>query len=175
MSLFKRAAGITLGATLTASLAASALDLGDSSQARASTTVAAAERAPAPAYRASRAHARAVFGARTVEVASHYQGVPYRYGGTTPRGFDCSGFTRFVYGKLHKRLPRTAQEQFNHAHPVKHPRVGDLLFYHSGSRKGHVYHVVIYAGHDRVWHAPNPGTSVKKGKIYSRHWTAGRY
>jgi cell wall-associated NlpC family hydrolase len=110
-----------------------------------------------------------------VKVASRYQGVPYRYGGTTPRGFDCSGFTRFVFAQLHKRLPRTAQEQFDAAHRVQHPRVGDLLFYHSGSRRGHVYHVGIYAGHGKVWHAPRPGERVGKTRIYSGSWTAGRF
>jgi cell wall-associated NlpC family hydrolase len=118
---------------------------------------------------------RAARSERTMRVAAHYKGVPYRYGGTTPRGFDCSGYTRYVLAKLNKRLPRTAQEQFEQARRVARPRVGDLLFYHSGSRQGHVYHVVIYAGHGQVWHAPNPGTPVKKGKIYATHWTAGRY
>ncbi|MBA3742816.1 C40 family peptidase [Sporichthya sp.] len=175
MSLPKRAAGITLAATLTLPVAASTLDLRGSSQAEATTTVAAVERAPAPSPRANRAAARAALSERTIKVASRYKGVPYRFGGTTPRGFDCSGYTRFVFAKLHKKLPRTSQQQFNAAHRVKHPRVGDLLFYHSGSRNGPVYHVVIYAGHSRVWHAPNPGTRVKRGKIYAQHWTAGRF
>ncbi len=115
------------------------------------------------------------FSQRVIDIAARYKGTPYVLGGTTPRGFDCSGFTRHVFAKLDKTLPRTAQQQFNRAQRVEHPRVGDLLFYHQGSKKGPVYHVVIYAGRDRVWHAPNPGTPVKKGKIYSKHWTAGRF
>jgi cell wall-associated NlpC family hydrolase len=136
---------------------------------------------PAPAATAALvptspdALAPVAFGDRVVAVAAKFQGTPYRYGGTTPHGFDCSGFTRYVYAKFHKRLPRTAQQQFNRAQRVDQPRVGDLLFYHRGSKRGPVYHVVIYAGGGRVWHAPNPGTPVKKGKIYSSHWTAGRY
>jgi cell wall-associated NlpC family hydrolase len=100
--------------------------------------------------------------------------VPYRSGGTTPRGFDCSGFTRYVFAKLHKQLPHSSQAQFNRADRVRHPRVGDLIFYHSGSG-GAVYHVAIYAGHGQVWHATRPGERVRKTKIYSRHWTAGRF
>jgi cell wall-associated NlpC family hydrolase len=137
------------------------------------TTVTPVAAAPLPA--APTLHAPVAFGDRVISLASTFKGTPYRYGGTTPRGFDCSGFTRYVYAKFHKKLPRTAQQQFNRAHKVKQPRVGDLLFYHSGSKRGPVYHVVIYAGDHRVWHAPNPGTPVKKGKIYSSHWTAGRY
>lgn len=112
---------------------------------------------------------------RTMKVAAKYEGVPYRRGGTTPHGFDCSGYTRHVFAKLGERLPRTSQQQYRQAKRVKHPRVGDLLFYHSGSRSGPVHHVAIYAGNDRVWHAPNPGTRVKKGKIYAKYVTAGRY
>ena len=137
------------------------------------TSVAAA--APAVVAPVQPLHAPVAFGDRVISVAAKFKGTPYRFGGTTPRGFDCSGFTRYVYAKFDKKLPRTAQQQFNRAHKVKQPRVGDLLFYHSGSKRGPVYHVVIYAGDHRVWHAPNPGTPVKKGKIYSSHWTAGRY
>ena len=180
MSLLKNTAGITLAVALTAPLGASTSSLGVAPEARAATTptttsAATATTAPAPTQRASRAQARAQFGHRTIQVASRYKGVPYRMGGTTPKGFDCSGYTRFVYGKLDKRIPRTSQQQFHAARKIKQPRRGDLLFYHSGGRNGRVYHVVIYAGNGQVWHAPQPGGRVKKGKIYAKHWTAGRF
>jgi cell wall-associated NlpC family hydrolase len=184
MSLPKFAVGITLAGTLIVPLAASTPHFGAASTAEASAAPVASAAlvapavvpvAPAPPSRASRTQARVALAERTLDVASKFEGVPYRFGGTTPRGFDCSGYTRFVFAKLGKKLPRTSQQQYNQAHKVKHPRVGDLLFYHSGSRKGPVYHVVIYAGNNRVWHAPNPGTRVKLGKIYAKHVTAGRY
>ncbi len=178
MNLPKHAAVLTLAAAVTVPLGASVPSLrGTAPQAQAATTttVASAERASAPPARADRSRARAIFAERTIAVASRYKGVPYRTGGTTPNGFDCSGYTRFVFDKLNKRIPRTSQQQFHAAQRVKHPRVGDLLFYHSGSRKGPVYHVGIYAGGGKVWHAANPGTRVKKGKIYAKHWTAGRF
>ena len=177
MSLRHYAVGITLAGALIVPLAASTPHFGATSTAEASapTVAPAVPVAPTPSARASRSGARLALGERTIEIASRFQGVPYRFGGTTPRGFDCSGYTRFVFAKLNKTLPRTSQQQYNQARKVKHPRVGDLLFYHSGSRKGPVYHVAIYAGDDRVWHAPNPGTRVKKGKIYAKHVTVGRY
>ena len=179
MSLPHYAASITLAGALIVPLAASTPHFGATSAAEAPAVTAApavpvASTSAQPA-RASRAQARVALARRTVDVAARFKGVPYRMGGTTPRGFDCSGYTRFVFAKLKKKLPRTSQQQYNQADKVKHPRVGDLLFYHSGSHRGPVYHVVIYAGNGLVWHAPNPGTRVKKGKIYAKYVTAGRY
>jgi cell wall-associated NlpC family hydrolase len=108
-----------------------------------------------------------------MRVAAEYKGVPYRAGGTTRRGFDCSGFTRRVYADLHKQIPRTSQQQYNRADRVAHPRIGDLIFFHSSG--GSVYHVAIYAGHGQIWHSTRPGERVRKTRIYSSHWTAGRY
>lgn len=172
MSLFNRAAGITLAATLTVPLAAALPVFVSPSQAEAATTVVAPTHVPSK--RASRVAAREALSDRTMVIAAKYKGVPYRAGGTTPRGFDCSGFTRFVYAKIDKRLPRSSQQQFNAADRVNHPRVGDLIFYHS-SRGGSVYHVAIYAGRGQVWHSTRPGERVRKTKIYTRNWTAGRF
>ena len=173
-----RPAGIALALAIAAPLGATAEPAGatpppGAAQKATATRTTAAAGHPVPAQRAKAAH-RASFGQRTVNVASHYQGVPYRSGGTTPRGFDCSGFTRYIYGKLHKHIPRSSQQQYNRADRVAHPRIGDLIFYHSG-RGGSVYHVAIYAGHGRVWHSTRPGERVRKTKIYTSHWTAGRY
>ncbi len=176
MSLLTNAAGVTLAVALTAPLAAVAPGLGGPPEASAATTaptVSTAERATAPPTRATRAQQRAEFGKRTVRVASRYQGVPYRSGGTTPRGFDCSGYTRFVLDKLGRNLPRTSQQQFSKAQRIKKPKRGDLIFFHSSG--GRVYHVAIYAGNNRIWHAPRPGERVQRDKIWSKRWTAGRY
>lgn len=116
---------------------------------------------------------RLSFGERTIRVASEFQGVPYRSGGTSPRGFDCSGFVRYVFAKLDRSLPRSSQEQFNAIDHVRHPQIGDLIFFHNG-RSGSVYHVAIYAGNGKIWHSTRPGGEVSKTKIYTRYWTAGR-
>ncbi|GAA0604781.1 C40 family peptidase [Sporichthya brevicatena] len=176
MSLFTHAAGVTLAVALTAPAAAVAPGLGGLTEAHATSTaptVSTAESATVPPTRASRAQQRAEFGKRTVRVASRYRGVPYRSGGTTPRGFDCSGYTRFVLDKLGRNLPRTSQQQYKKAQRIKKPKRGDLIFFHSSS--GRVYHVAIYAGNNRIWHAPRPGDHVKREKIWTKRWTAGRY
>lgn len=68
---------------------------------------------------------------RLVQTASRYIGVPYVFGGTSPNGFDCSGFMRFVYSKYGIHLPRMADEQFAVGHPVSYDnlQVGDLVFF----------------------------------------------
>ncbi len=89
-------------------------------------------------------------------------GVPYVYGGTTPSGFDCSGFTRWVYERaLGIDLPRTAAEQSALGKSVSMDKLvpGDLLFWGSGSG---VYHVGIYAGDGEYIHASTGGGRVMR-------------
>jgi cell wall-associated NlpC family hydrolase len=113
-------------------------------------------------------------GKNAVAVADNYRGVPYRRGGTSPRGFDCSGYTQYVYSKLGVALPRVASAQAHSAVPVRrsYAKPGDLVFYHSGG--GYVYHVGIYAGGGQVWHAPFPGRAVEKVRISTHNVTFGR-
>lgn len=178
MRLSTTTAGFALAAALTAPLGAPSTATAAPGFGTPGTTTPvespAEHHAKQPAKAGKQKHSRLSFGERTVRVAANYQGVPYRSGGSSPRGFDCSGFTRYVFAKLHKKLPRSSQQQYNAADRVRVPRVGDLIFYHSG-RGGSVYHVAIYAGHGRVWHATRPGERVSKTKIYTRYWTAGRY
>lgn len=108
---------------------------------------------------------------RALRQAKRYLGVPYVYGGNTPRGFDCSGYTRWVYNKVGVKLPRRASEQRRATRYVRYPKPGDLTFFHSGGR---VYHVGIYAGNRYVYHAPRPGQRVKKERIWTRSVTYGR-
>lgn len=115
------------------------------------------------------------FAERSMRVAKKSEGVPYRAGGNSPRGFDCSGFTQHVYSQLDEKIPRTSQQQFDHARKVDgKPRVGDLIFFHSGSTAS-VYHVAIYAGKNRIWHSPRSGEEVHRARIWSDNWIAGRY
>jgi cell wall-associated NlpC family hydrolase len=114
-------------------------------------------------------------GATTVEVkalgiAASKHGDPYAYGAAGPNRFDCSGLTSYAFKKAGRYLPRTAQAQYNWAIKISKANVrpGDLVFFHSGRS---VYHVGIYAGGGKVWHAPHTGSVVKLEKI----WTSSVY
>ena len=90
-----------------------------------------------------------------VGIAKQYLGTPYRWGGTTPRGFDCSGFTSYVYRQLGVSLPRTSYSQSRAGTSVSRSELqpGDLV-YGPG-------HIGIYVGGGSYIHAPQPGQSVK--------------
>jgi cell wall-associated NlpC family hydrolase len=83
---------------------------------------------------------------------------PYVYGADGPRAFDCSGFTKWVFSRMGRHLPRTAAAQSGAVHHVSRAarHRGDLVFFSSGR---HVYHVAIYAGHNSVWHSPVQGSA----------------
>lgn len=68
---------------------------------------------------------------RIVQTSMRYTGVPYVFGGTSPSGFDCSGFTRYVFAQSGIYLPRTADEQFEVGRHVSYSRLqpGDLVFF----------------------------------------------
>jgi hypothetical protein len=75
-----------------------------------------------------------------IQFAIHHQGIPYRRGGTSIRGFDCSGFTQHVFEEVGIQLHRSAARQFKQGIKVTPAqfREGDLVFFHNGSRINHV-------------------------------------
>jgi cell wall-associated NlpC family hydrolase len=91
-------------------------------------------------------------------------GVPYVYGGASRSGFDCSGLTMYVYGRLGWSLPHGATDQASRGRRVslRHLEVGDLVFY-GGS--GYYSHVGIYAGQGRVIDAPHTGAVVSYSPV----------
>lgn len=112
----------------------------------------------------AQAEAEALEGRRqsVVAEADAQLGVPYSYGGTTPSGFDCSGFTRWVFSHaLGRELPRTVAEQSALGVGVSLDELvpGDLLFWGSGSG---AYHVGIYAGDGEYIHASTGGGRVMR-------------
>ncbi len=106
--------------------------------------------------------------------AASLKGTPYVYGGSTPAGFDCSGFTMYVLRTtLGKRLPHSATQQMYKARKISRSNAkrGDLVFFRSGST---AYHVGFYAGRNRVLHSPRPGRVVSVERIWTRNVTFGR-
>jgi cell wall-associated NlpC family hydrolase len=112
--------------------------------------------------------------ARVVRFARHLLGVRYAYGGTSPRsGFDCSGFTRFVYAHFGISLPHYSGGQFDRGRRVSRVglRPGDLLFFDG------LGHVGLYIGGGNFIHAPHTGDVVKISSMsgwYSSTFMGGR-
>lgn len=99
-------------------------------------------------------------------VAVRQVGVPYRYGGSTTDGFDCSGLVHFAYARAGKSIPRTTAAQWQRLMPVtgNDLRVGDLLFFRID---GQISHVGLYLGRGRFVHAPSSGREVTIAELNS--------
>ena len=95
-------------------------------------------------------------------------GTPYRYGGNTPKGFDCSGLVQHVFAEQGFRLPRSSKAQFHALLPVREPKPGDLVFFHRGN--GNINHVGIYLGDQKMLHSPSPGKKVEIARIDQEYW-----
>jgi murein DD-endopeptidase len=115
-----------------------------------------------------------------VRVATAMLGAPYHYGGSSPRGFDCSGLIYYAFREAGIRVPRTTVAQLRHAQPVPLAEIlpGDLLFFRQ--RFSRVSHVGIYVGNGWFIHAPSRGKRVSYESMQSSYWkprlvTAGRY
>jgi len=101
-----------------------------------------------------------------VKQAKHYLGGKYVWGGTTPKGFDCSGYVQYLYKKSHINLPRTAWSQSKQGVAVSKNNLekGDLLFFLTDKKRGiPITHVGIYLGNGEFIHA----ASKKQGIIIS--------
>ncbi|MFC8733867.1 C40 family peptidase [Luteimicrobium sp. NPDC057192] len=94
-------------------------------------------------------------GSKIIAIASRYVGVPYVYGGTTPSGFDCSGFTSYVYAQIGISLPRTSSAQHYAGTIISRAEAkpGDLIWTPG--------HVAIYAGGNTIIDAPRPGKTIQ--------------
>ncbi|MBK7704166.1 MAG: C40 family peptidase [bacterium] len=110
-------------------------------------------------------------GLEVCRLAMEHLGTPYRYGGSTVKGFDCSGFARFIYKKVGVELPRSSVEQARYAHhvPKDELRVGDLLCFNNG--RGRISHVGIYIGHGDFIHSTSTGGRVQIDSLDEPWWT----
>lgn len=96
-------------------------------------------------------------------------GAPYRAGGTSERGLDCSGLVTLTHQRVGIRVPRTSQAQFEQLPRVEAARPGDLLFFATG-RGNKASHVGIYLGEGEMIHAPGRGRHVEATSIELAYW-----
>lgn len=99
-------------------------------------------------------------------IAMDQVGIPYRYGGSTPSGFDCSGLVQYSYSQAGKLMPRTTGQLWSSTQAVgrRELRVGDLVFFNID---GKMSHVGLYLGGRRFVHAPSSGRTVTVASLDS--------
>lgn len=110
-------------------------------------------------------------GEKAAAVALRQVGTPYRYGGASTSGFDCSGLVQFSYGRAGKVMPRTTSQLWSATSSVqrKDLRVGDLLFFNI---EGKMSHVGMYVGQNEFVHAPSSGRTVSVATLDSPYYAA---
>lgn len=110
--------------------------------------------------------------------ASSYLGVRYRWGGKTPKGFDCSGYTQYVFEQHGITLPRTAQEQIAEGIIVdkENLKCGDLVFFRNTHQGSLVTHVGIYVGDGMMIHCASKGVKLESmdSVYYSQRYIGAR-
>lgn len=115
---------------------------------------------------------------RAAGVALKQLGDPYRWGGTGPNAFDCSGLLQYSFRKAGIKIPRTSAAQAGAARKISKSelRRGDVMFFHSGGR---VYHAAIYLGRSggkiRMVHAPGSGKRVTRAVPWTSSWFAATF
>jgi len=115
-------------------------------------------------------HVESALGLHIVGMAHQYLGTPYLWGGTTPRGFDCSGFAQFLYAKSGISIPRTSEQQWMAGSPVPKRALqpGDLVFFRgSDSVGGLPGHVGVYIGHGMMIDEPHTGSHARVESVFS--------
>jgi cell wall-associated NlpC family hydrolase len=142
----------------------------------ASVLTAAAVAAPSLLPGAAQQAGATTLAAKALGVAASKEGSLYQWGATGPSRFDCSGLTLYSFKEAGRRLPRTAAAQYGITRHIAASarRAGDLVFFHTGSSRSSVYHVGIYAGGGKLWHAPKTGARVRLERIWTRSVWYGR-
>ncbi|MDJ0908383.1 MAG: C40 family peptidase [Woeseiaceae bacterium] len=119
-----------------------------------------------------RARARtavSTLGERAASIALQQVGVPYRYGGTSPTGFDCSGLVHYSYSRAGGSVPRTTGQLWESTSRVDRAdlRPGDLIFF---SINGKMQHVGMYIGGNEFVHAPSSGKQVSVASLSTAYY-----
>jgi murein DD-endopeptidase len=115
---------------------------------------------------------------RAVDHALTMVGKPYRYGGNTPKGFDCSGLVQYSYARVGVKLPHGTRHLLQASQPVSRNQLkrGDLVFFTQEGRRSS--HVALYLGGDRFVHSPSSGKNVHvagfNNDYWQRHFTEAR-
>jgi NlpC/P60 family/SbsC C-terminal domain len=106
-----------------------------------------------------------------IQTSKQYIGVPYKYGGTTPSGFDCSGYIQYVFKKVGVQLPRTAADMYHSKKlvSVKTPQPGDIVFFET--YKPGPSHVGLYLGNQQFIHASS-SYGVTVTSMNKSYWTS---
>ena len=119
---------------------------------------------------------QSVSGSEIVNEAKKYLGCPYRAGGASPSGFDCSGFVYYVLKQVGLSPARTPAAQFNQGTSVSRDalRAGDLVFF-CGTYGSGISHVGIYTGNGQFIHAPNSRNPVSYSSLTSGYWAEHYY
>ena len=129
-----------------------------------------APKAPQGDRSARQGKPEADIGASAAQNALAMRGKPYRYGGYTPQGFDCSGLVHYSYGRAGAQLPRNTNGLWSRSRSVSTGdlRPGDLLFFHQEGKSNS--HVGIYVGNRRFVHAPSSGKQVSTASLADPYW-----
>lgn len=97
-------------------------------------------------------------------------GKPYRYGGNTPKGFDCSGLVQYSYGRVGIKIPHGTRNLLRASRPISRSKLqrGDLVFFTQEGRKSS--HVALYLGANRFVHSPSSGKNVYVAGFNDPYW-----
>jgi murein DD-endopeptidase len=134
-------------------------------------------RRAAPAGDSSARQARSVpssegdaVGTKAAKNALAMRGKPYRYGGYTPQGFDCSGLVHYSYSRAGADLPRNTNGLWARSRAISRSEIrpGDLLFFHQEGKSNS--HVGLYVGDNRFVHAPSSGKQVSTASLADPYW-----
>jgi cell wall-associated NlpC family hydrolase len=117
-----------------------------------------------------------VTGNQIAAKAKQYLGVPYKWGGTSPSGFDCSGFVYYVYRSMGINISRTITTMYKQGTPVSKSDLqpGDIVIFQNTYKSG-LSHVGIYVGDGKFIHAPSSGKVVSYADLYSNYYIEHYY